>query len=517
MQRQLFLLPWLLGSLVGGMLPMLAHAQEDSGTVDLKPNWRIAPNAAVELTYTDNVAPGRGAKTADFITRIKPGIKIEGKSARARGNLDYSWQQNLYADNSQLDNHQQSLRANGKLELVEQWMFIDASGNITQQPVSAFGTQGVGNELVNANRTETSAYQLSPYVQGRLVGATDYELRYNHSEANANAGTIASYGGTTTDVWSARLNGATPLTLLGWSLYTDRQNVKLGSTRSFESNRFTGSLEFRIDPQVKLSVNAGRESDNYSLAQLQSRTTSGYGVEWAPTERTAIALKQDRRSYGNSHSISLSHRTALTAWKLSDTRNVSLPGQQLTQAPVSTAYDLLNMQLTSSIPDPVQRAQAVTQLLQLYGIPADSVVFGNIMSSQALILRRQEASVALIGANNTVTLTVQRSSSERLGSGAALPGDDLLLSSNIRQSGLSGSWAHKLSPQSSLTLNALTSRNRGMTSNLDTRLRSLQLLLTSKLGPHTTATAGLRSSSFDNAGGNSYDEQAVMGSFLVTF
>lgn len=503
-----------LGCIASGVV--LAQSKE-AESLELKPNWRIVPRAAVDLTYTDNVAPGRGTKTSDLITRLSPGIRVDGKSSRASGSFDYSWQQNLYASNSQYDNDQQSLRANGKLELVDQWLFLDASGNISQQPISAFGTQGVGNELVNTNRTETSSYQLSPYIRGRLIGAADYELRYSNTQTNANSGVIATYGGTSSEAWTGRLAGSTPFTLLGWSLTADSQNLELGSTRRFETSRYAGALEFRIDPQVKLSVSAGWESDNYSMDQWRRRTTSGYGIEWAPTERSLLSFKQDKRSYGNSHSLTFSHRTALTAWKLSDTRSVSLPGQQLTVAPITTAYELLNQYLTNLYPDPIERAQVVLKELALLDINPNHVLWGAFMNTQATVQRRQEASVALMGANNTVTLSVQRSSSERIGTGLALPGDDLLLTSNIRQTGLSGSWAHKLSPHSSLTLNALTSRNRGLTSNLDTRLRSLQLSLTKKLGEHTSATAGMRSTSYDNAGGNSYDEQAVMGSFLVTF
>lgn len=506
--------------LLGGVLSLQVCAQEEEpATVQLKPSWRIAPNAKVDFTYTDNVAPGQGAKTGDFITRLAPGIKVDGKSARASGSLDYKWQQNLYADNSQLNNHQQSLRANGKLELVEQWMFIDASANIAQRPTSAFGMQGIGNELISVNRTETTAYQWSPYVQGQLGGKADYELRYNNSHTTANTGVIASYGGTTSEVWSARLTGASPWSILGWSVNTEQQNVELGSVRKFETTRFSGTLEFRVAPQVRFFVNAGRERDNFSQVQWQQRATSGYGADWSPTERTLLSLKQDRRSYGNSHSLTLKHRTALTVWTLSDARSVNLPGQQMTQAPIVTAYQLLDSLLLSQpgFSDPFVRAQTVGQLLG--NVSPDTLIYGNIMSSQAMTQRRQEASIALMGANNTVTLTLQRSSSQRLTSSsvALLAGDDFALTTNIRQTGLNGTWTHKLSPHSTLTLNALSSRSQGGTSSLETRLRSLNLMLTTKLGEHTTATAGLRQTSFDTTSTNSYDEQAVMGSLLVTF
>lgn len=493
-----------------------ALAQEDPTIASGKPAWTIKPSVSVDVTYTDNVNPaGGGAKQSDFITRIAPGISVDGKSARASGKLDFKWQESMYADNGVYDNQQTSLAAVGKLELVEKWLFIDASGNIAQRPISAFGTQGIANELVNTNRTETSTYRLSPYIQGRVGGYADYELRYSNTETSADSGVYATDGGTTAEAWNLRLSGDTRLAALGWSFNAERQNVALGA-RDTRSSRFYGTLEYRIDPQIKLLVSAGRESDNFNLTENRSRTTSGYGIDWAPTERTLLALRQDQRSYGDSYSLDFTHRTALSSWRVSDSRSVSLPTQQMTQAPLSSAYDLLNLQLSSQYPDPAERTARTYEQLAALGIPADSMVYGNLMSLQAFEQRRQEASVSLTGANNTVTLTLQRSDSSRVGNNIGLI-DDFAASSNIRQSGISGNWAHKLSPHSALTFSALNSRSRGDTATQDTRLRSYSLLLTTKLGINTAATAGLRQTSFDNTGGTSYDEQAVTGSLVVNF
>ncbi|MDX9994821.1 MAG: TIGR03016 family PEP-CTERM system-associated outer membrane protein [Rhodocyclaceae bacterium] len=506
----------LLGAVVALALPAMAAAQEEAAAISVKPAWTIKPNVALDVTYTDNVNPaGGGTKQSDFITRVAPGITVDGKSARASGRLDFKWQESFYADNSRYDNQQTSLAATGKLELVENWMFIDASGNIAQRPISAFGTQGIANELVNTNRTETSTYRFSPYIQGHMGGYADYELRYSNTETSANAGVYAANGGTTTEAWSLRLSGDTRLAALGWSLNAERQNVAFG-VRDTRTSRFYGTLEYRIDPQIKLLVNAGRESDNFNLAQNQSRSTSGYGIDWAPTERTLLALRQDQRSYGDSYSINVTHRSALSAWRFTDSRSVSLPSQQMTQAPLSSAYELLNQQLTSQYPDPAERAARTLEQLALLGIQADALVYGNLMSLQAFEQRRQEASVSLTGANNTVTFTLQRSASSRIGNAAGLV-DDFTASSNIRQSGFSGNWAHKLSPHTALTFNALNSRSRGDAATQETRLRSYSLSLSTKLGVHTSATAGLRQTSFDNTGGTSYDEQAVTGSLVVSF
>lgn len=499
------------------LLVPIANAQEDAAAGSGKPSWLITPSVSGSLTMTDNARPGQGQKQSDFITSVTPAIRIDGKGGRVSGNLNFSWQQNFYANESRYNNDQTSLSATGKAELVEQWMFLDASANIAQHPNSVFATQSVGNELVNNNRGSTTSYQWSPYIQGYLGGNVGYELRYRNSQTTGDTGTYSTGSGVDSQAWSGRLSGGTPLALLGWSLSTEDQSTKFAA-RDTKSSRLLGTLEFNIDPQVKFNVSAGQESDNYSSLNTQNRSVSGYGVDWAPTERTKLSLKKEKRGFGDGHNFSFEHRTALTAWKIIDSRSVVVPGQQFTTAPVSTAYDLLFLQMASSIPDPVARAQAVSLLLQLAGIPANSLIYGNIMTSQPFIQRQQQASVSLTGANNTVTFTAQRSNNQIIGTGVSTL-DDFALSQNIRQSGLSGSWAHKLSPESNLTLNALTSTSKGDTAALETRLRSLSLLYSTKLGARTTATLGVRQNNFDNSGAatSDYTENAITGTLSASF
>lgn len=513
-----------LALLVPGFAQAQAEAPAETGPfATQKPSWLITPSVAVGATMTDNARPGQGEKQGDFITNLTPAIRIDGKGGRVSGNLNFSWQQNIYANESAFNNDQKSLNAIGKAELIEQWLFLDASANIAQRPTSVFGTQSVGNELVNNNNSQTTSYQWSPYIQGRFIGAADYELRYRNSRTTAVTGLYSTASGVDAQAWSGRFSGATPLTLLGWSVNAENQLVQFGSDRDIKSSHLQGTLDFRIDPQVKLFLSAGREADNYSSFDLQNRSTSGYGVDWAPTERTLLSVKKDQRGFGDGHSLDFSHRTALTAWKISDSRAVMLPALQMTQAPVSTAYDLLYLQLASdpSLRDnPVLRDQVATSLLRDLGIPANSPIYGNVMSSQPFIQRRQLASVALTGVNNTVTFAAQRSQSERIGSTGVSSLDAFASTANIRQSGLSASWAHRLTPNNSLTLSALSSRSRGDLASQDSRLRSLSLMLTSRLGARTTAAVGLRQNSFENSGtgfGSSYDEHAITGSLSASF
>jgi uncharacterized protein (PEP-CTERM system associated) len=502
-------------------MPGSALAQTDAPTEaglvgGLKPpNWQITPSIAIDGTFTDNVNLAATNRKSDFITRISPGIRIDGRSARASGNLNYQWQHYAYANSSERSNQQQSLAANGKLELVEQWLFLDASHNISQQAISAFGTQGVGNELLNTNRTEVSSYRLSPYIQGRLASVADYQLRYSGTHTSSDAGALSGGGATTTAAWNGQLAGVTPLTLLSWAVNADNQTINHSSGFTSRNDRLYGTLSYLVAPSVRLSVSAGSESDNYLAGVERKKSTTGYGAEWAPSERTKVALRKDRRSFGDSYSADFTHRTALSAWKLSDSRNVRVPTADMALVSRGTIYDLLYLQLTSAFPDPQERAAEVERQLAAANIPGTAQVFGTTLTSQAFIERRQMASFALTGVNNTVTFALDRSNSQRIGAGLGLV-DDFATNADIRQSGFTTNWAYKMTPHEVLTLTVLTSRSTGA-NNAETSLRSLSLRLTTQLGPKTSANLALRNTHFEGTTGIGYDEQALTGGVLFRF
>ncbi len=242
----------MLGILLGLTGSGAIHAQEDPVAISGKPSWLITPTASASVTMTDNAHPGQGQKQSDFITSLTPGVRIDGKGGRVSGNLAFSWQQNLYANESRYNNDQTSLAATGKAELIEQWLFLDAGANIAQRPTSVFSTQSVGNELVNDNRSATTSFQWSPYIQGRFASSVDYELRFRNTQTTADTGVYSTASGVDAQTWSGRLSGATPFSLLGWSVNAENQLVQFGSNRDTKSSRLYGTLDYRIDPQVKL-------------------------------------------------------------------------------------------------------------------------------------------------------------------------------------------------------------------------------------------------------------------------
>lgn len=477
-------------------------------------DWKITPTIAVNETATDNVALSSTQKKGDLITDVNPGIRIEGTGGRSKLRFDYQLHNLFHAQDSTRDRTQNSLNAFGTLEALENWFFIDASGMISQQSISAFGgtTSTAVNTNVGTNTTESSTYRLSPYLRGSFGSFADYQLRYNLTTTSTKSNRAFD---SDTNEMVATLKGATALASLGWSLDATSQKIKFGNGRSNEADRLRGVLTYQIDPQFRVSLIGGREANDYLTASKEGHTTKGGGLDWSPTERTQVSASREDRFFGNSNSFSFSHRTAGTAWKYSESKDASVQPSQQQSVGLGTYYDLLFGLYASAIPNPVRRAAFVNSLLAIGGISPTAQLQGGFLTSGVSLQRRREMSFALVGVRNTVTFAATQSESQNLSQasltlGAAAVGD-FSLAQHIRQRGASVNWSHNLTALSSLTggFSRLNSTGSGGATSLETTQRMMTLNFTTQLGPQTNAGLGARRVQVD--GSTSYTENALTG------
>ena len=479
--------------------------------------WTITPSISVNETATDNVDLVQRNRTSSLITDIVPGINILGTGDRGNLRFDYQMHNLYYSDDSSRNNHQNYLNAAGTLEALENWLFIDANASISQQNLSAFrGSTSYYVDTNNSNNTtETSTYRLSPYFKGVFGVSTEYELRYNlaktsYSELNA-------YD-TATQELLAKLKGLTRFSKLGWAIDASKQKTDLDRGRDTEADLFRGIVTYQYDPQFRFSLIGGRESNDYVTLDKESHTIKGLGFEWSPTERTLFSASREDRFFGNSDNISFTHRTAGTAWKFRQTKDVVTSTDQATGS-VGTYFSLFDSMFISAIPDPVARAAFVNSLLQSNGISPTAQLQGGFASTGVTLEKRRELSFALNGVRNTVTFALTQTDSEDMSKSAGLgwySGVDFAYLDQIRQTGASVNWSHKLTGLSSLTgsLSRLKSEGRGG-STIDTDEDMFTVNFLTKVGPSTNIGVGFRRTDFD--GTTNYTENAVTGTFSHRF
>lgn len=378
--------------------------------------WTITPSISVRETYTDNALPGQRNTKSDFITEIAPGIHIQGETARLKVFADYRLSEIMYASGSRGDRTLNSLNSFGTFEAVDNLLYVDFGGLVSQQDISAFATQTSSNVLSNSNRVEATNFRASPYLKGRIGTFANYELRYNYSSSDYQG---SSFPGNDSSEWSGMVRGDTPFTRLGWMINASDRTIEYQGGRKSNSDSTRLMLTYQVDPQVKVSVTAGSESNDYSSLNAKRYSTSGFGADWSFDERTTLSVFRESRFFGYGHTINFLHRTPLSAIQYVDTKNVSVLPNSQTTVGLGTWYDLLYA-ATASDPlfvgaSPQQRSAAVLALMNMLNLPQNAQVTGGFLSQQASVARQRTLSYAILGIRNSVTFMVSRSERDRLG------------------------------------------------------------------------------------------------------
>jgi uncharacterized protein (PEP-CTERM system associated) len=465
-------------------------------------------------TYTDNVDLVGSKAKGDWVSELAPQLRFDGTSARAKWNFDYQRHELAYSHDKTRNSAQNLLNAFGTLEAGDKWLYVDGRGSVTQQTISAFGVQAPSNVNVTKNRAETSTYQLSPYIRGSLGGTAGYQLRYNWTNSRSDSAVLSDVR---TREWVGDLNGKTTFSALLWSVQAGSQRSRASNGLDTVADHVRGSLSYQFDPQFRMSLIGGREANDYATLTKKRTNTNGFGLDWAPAETTSISAMKEKRFFGNGHTFSFKHRTPLSAWEYSDNKDVTILPSQLASASVGTIYDLLNFIYTSQFPDPVQRGQVVRQYLQAQGIPENTQVISGFLTSTTYVERAQQASIALLGARNTVTFVAMQSDRQSLSNVSNMLGD-FANSSDVLQRGLSTRWAHKLSAVSALTLALGWTQTIGSgLVNQESKQRRLDLLFATQWGPKTFFSLGARRMYVLTGGSSGYRENALTGALTIQF
>ena len=489
------------------LAPCLASAQDAGGA---KRTWTIEPSVSLRESFTDNQRL-QTVKEADAITEANASVYVTGTAGALRGHLDYSITGSVYARHRAANEIRHFLNGSAIAEIIDGQGFVDLRANYSPHAISAFGNQSPDSGLSSSNRSDVGSLSISPYLRGRLGSVARYEARVSYDTTRA-TGTDASDVDNT--FASLNVGSASSGSPLGWSASATHSIADYRAGRRTFDSRLRAGLNYVLNRELKLGVSAGQERTDMITLGGESNATWGVQGEWTPTERTSLVADAEKRFFGTAHSLRFSHRTPRTAWTVSDSRNISTSNSQGVGA-FGSAYDLFFRQFASIEPDAVRRDVLVRLFMLANGINPNAVVISGFLSSAATLQRTQLASFALVGVRNTVTFQISRGSSERADK-RTTAFDDLSNVRDVRQSGLSLDWSHRLTAQATLSLTGSYQRSDSTSSAVQTTLKSVIATWNATWGPHSTLTAGARRAVFDSTSAP-YDENAVFASFRLSF
>jgi len=500
---------WTICLLATGGATAQTQADAEAAT---KRSVTVVTRVSATETLTNNVSLSSTSPQSEQITELSPGIRINIERPRLKTYFDYALTEVVYAQGSAPRQTQNALNTFGTLEAVDNWAFVDFSGSISQQAVSAFGTPSIDNTSINPNRAEVSTYRVSPYVRGRLGDVADYEAR--HTRAVTQTDAAAASGLTMVDS-VLKIASQPSVSKLGWLADLGQQSASYSITRPAEATHFNLGATYAISSQVKVYAIAGREANNYISVDKQSYATNSLGLDWVPSDRTKLSALFGHRSFGDFHSLSFEHRSARTVWKFTDFKDISSDLSPNGNVGPGLTYDLLFSQFATLEPDPIARAQLVNAYLQANGISPTAQAISGFFTTALSLQRRQDLSFALLGVRDSIIFIASRSESSRLDTLSAGI-DDLSNLATVRQLGFNLNYAHRLTPDYSLGVLLSQQKNSSATGIEESRLRSLNVNLTGKVGRQSSANVGARRVVSDSISGP-YVETALIGNLNVQF
>lgn len=487
-----------------GFLPILCVAE------DLKKNTRIkekeyylSPYISVKQEFTNNARLDESNVNGN-LTQISPGIRWISNTGLIKGFVDYSLDATVDSEGKRHAYISNRLNAKAVAEVIEQFAFIDISGSMSTQPISAFG-QPVVDSRLNNNSTEVKDFKISPYLMGHFENNFDYEARYSIRNIQSGSKIIGD-----SKIQKIKLNLESPDIgkYLKWSALASYEDSDFKLRRNISTTTFRGALIYGVTSQIEISLIAGVESTDQISINQESHSISGFGGQWHPSQQTKFSIFGEKRYFGNAHNIAFEHRTRKTVWRYTDIKGIS-DGSNNVSATSGRIFDLLDGFYTQIEADPVQRTQLVLAEIERLGLTSETQVFKDFFRSENTLQRSQNLSLIFLGQRSTLTLSAFRLSNKKLLGSINLTGD-FEKNEEIRQKGLSFLLSHRLSPNTSFFTNLNKQQNIGNFPGLKNQLLSLKFGINENLSRRTNLGFQLNRSLIKNEKSR-YGETSLIG------
>ena len=486
--------------------------------------WRLQPSLSINETYSDNInlAPP-GSERSDFVTTISPGLRLTRLGSRLTLNFDYQPEYLYYANGTNGAGLRNNLSAFANATLIENLLVFDARVSISQQNISPFGNLAANSVNGSNNRAESRVYSFGPTLQSRFGNDLSYSAGYHYTGSSYDSSALSTNH---TSTLFGSVQSGTSTRDVGGGLTYNRSDQVYGGANEIITESLNSNLTYVLTPTIHLRTGAGYDRNRYPA--LPDRGTSGLsyfgGFDWNPTRHTRLSAQVGHRYLGPTANISLNETTAHTSLTVSYSRDQTTSQASGLTLVANPQYALLDQFLLAAFPDPIQRGQAVTSVLQQSGLPTSQFGVTGFLSNQLYVQKRFEISLALIGLRNTVTLDAYRSQSQQL-SNLSTGFDVFNQTSNFRQTGYSVTWSYKLGPLTSVNASAQKTHNSAVGGSGDTRQRVLLASINRQIQKNLYGTLQYRNARQDsnnssNAGNffsGTYHENAVIGTLRLAF
>jgi uncharacterized protein (PEP-CTERM system associated) len=451
---------------------------------------RIEPAIRAEVTYSNNgnQAPS-GQEQPDVAIEVTPQLLLNYRTARLRAAGTLGVTGTTYIGGNRVSTLYPEIDLTGTLEAVRNFFFIDADIVAQREYVSPFAPRQTSGD---ANAYAYYAYRVAPYIQGTLPGEIDYFLRNDVVWTYA-TGTLSERFDEGFE-WRIRGNLQTARTRLRAIYEYERDYLKFPNQPKFivEIGRAVGV--YQATPEFSVNLRAGYEWEIFPASEGQG-PIYGAGFSWRPTPRTDVTAWWEDRFFGSSWQANLSHRTPWFAAAFTSSRRLATSSENLFVVPRSSdVFRSLDAILTSRVPDPIERAQAIRDLMLVTGLPQSLGQPVAIFSQRIDLQESHVLSLGLLGARNSLVLDGYYVSREGItATGEPLPPPLRIFTDEI-QRGASLTYSRRLARSDSINATVLWQRTDGvdLTADAESTQWTTRVQYNAQIRPRTIGYVGAR-------------------------
>lgn len=291
-------------------------------------DWQFTPTLGASAILTDNAHQSATNKQSSLILTATPGFSLQYMgSRRVQAAMIYGLTGVTRTGEGQSDSIFSSLNANGKAELVDNFLFIDGSAVVSQQLISLLGSPADAT-INDSNNAATLSYAISPYIKEHFGNVADAELRYSATGSvfeNNVANDIYS------NTLSGRLDSGRELNNLFWGLNFSLRSANTLGGQDTQFNHYGSTLGYKLTRHLQVFGTLGYDSNDYTATpgtEISGRAWT-LGMGWAPNRRADIKASFGESYFGRTYSFDFNYRSAHSVWTAKYSDGASDISQQL--------------------------------------------------------------------------------------------------------------------------------------------------------------------------------------------
>ena len=456
---------------------------------------RIEPSVDTRVVLTDNVGFNRPELAQrDTIANIYSQVRVDlrGPKYQFGGTFGLLAVENI--ETSAPKHLLPRIQLDLNTEVVERTFFIDADAGVLSTREDPFGARADPSTTYDALGSLEYHFGLHPRLQRDLTPELKILVRSDTTWIRTDSPSTATLTQPDVHYQDSAFRFERKAVPIGFNLELRRQKevndtVNEAST-IIDSVRASGTYAFGDD--LTGGVTLGREHNVYSSSD-DVDSIRGISLDWQPSNRTDFRSRFERRFFGNGWEAAFRHRTSSMSFALSTARQPILASTILGVVPAGgDVVALLDSILTSSYPNPTERAGVVRGIVASQGLGGTTNQPLEIRSQSAQLVQTTNASIGLLGPRTSIFLTAFGSKSQALAR-ANLQAVSLD-SGSVNQKGLSLQASRRLTPNSTLNTIFSVSDTKGLRNSGEretSRDRSALLSWINTITPRSTVSVGI--------------------------